>query len=252
MDRTGASVPSGTTEVDRGHEEGLRAHTWDMVAAIAGLLFIALFIAMLFTPDTPSTDDSAEAISAAIADDRSGHQWALLLGFLSDVAFFFFLAGLWSRLRRAEGRAGMFSGLFAIAGAAFAATVLASAGFYLALVQGTTDLAADSEVFSTLVVLNDWAGVGVIPAAVALLLAAAGAITSTDTLPHWLGWIAALAALLLLLSLGGVFEEDLEEGAVAIAGFAGFVLMLVWILATSVVLLMRAGRPGRKGHEATA
>lgn len=249
MDRTSGSAPSGTTEVDRRHEEGLRAHTWDLVAAVAGLVFIALFIAMLFTPATPTTDDSPEVISAAIAEDRTGHQWSILLSFLSAIAFCFFLAGLWSRLRRAEGPAGMFSGLLAISGAAFVATVLVSAGLYLALVQGTVDLAGDSEVFTTMVVLNEWVGAAVVPVAVALFLAVAAAITSTATLPHWLGWFAALVALLLILSLGGVFEEDLEDGVVAVFGFAGFVLMLLWVLVASVVLLMRAGQPGTKRHE---
>jgi hypothetical protein len=75
-----------------------------------------------------------------------------------------------------------------------------------------------------------------------MFLGAAGAILSTRALPVWLGWLAALTAVLLLVSLAGVFEDPTDEGVLSFAGFIGFVLLLVWLLATSVVLLLRAGR----------
>ena len=105
-------------------------------AAGAGLVFIALVLASFCTPDTPAADGSAEQIAAQLAADDAGNRASLLLGFLGDIAFLVFLAGLWSRLRRFEGAAALFSGLFAIAGAVFAATVAVSGGLYLALVQG--------------------------------------------------------------------------------------------------------------------
>jgi hypothetical protein len=253
MDRTRGTTPDGTPEVESRYDDGPpRDHTWDMVAAVAGLVFFALLVASFFTPDTPSPDDGGLAIANSIADDRTGHQWSLLLGFLSDIAFLVFLAGLWSRLRRAEGRGGMFSGLVAIAGAVFVAMIMASEGLYLALVTGTAKIDVDPAVFTTLAVLNDWVGDAVVPAAVALFLGLAGAVVSTRSLPHWLGWWAAGTSVVLIVSLAGVFEENPDDGVAGVFGFAGFILMVLWVLATSIVMLMRAGRPAGRRHAAAA
>ena len=80
-----------------------------------------------------------------------------------------------------------------------------------------------------------------IPAGVAMFLGATMAILTTRTLPAWLGWLAAVTGLLLVVSIGAVFDDS-EEGVLGFAGFGGFLLFLVWVLATSIVLLMKAGR----------
>jgi hypothetical protein len=246
MDRTSGTAAGTAAEMD----DAQRAHTWDMVAAVAGLVFFVLVVASFFTPETPMADDGGEAIAADIAADRTGHQWSLLLGFLADIAFLVFLAGLWSRLRRAEGRGAMFAGLLAIGGAVFAAIIMVSEGLYLAMVTGTGQIAEDPAVFTTLAVLNDWVGFAGIPAGAALFLGAAAAIVGTHALPRWLGWSAGLIAVLLIVSLGGVFQEDIDDAGLAWAGFAAFILMMLWTLATSIVLLLDARRSVSHGHAA--
>ena len=72
-----------------------------------------------------------------------------------------------------------------------------------------------------------------------------GAVLSTRALPVWLGWVGGAAGLLLLISLVGVFEEDQDAPIVGITGFGGFLLLMVWALATSVTLLLRAGQGPR-------
>lgn len=74
-----------------------------------------------------------------------------------------------------------------------------------------------------------------------MLLGATVAILTTRALPRWLGWLAAATAVLQLIALAGVFQTTIE-GVVGIAAFIGFLLFLVWVLATSVVLLLRPGR----------
>ena len=211
------------------------------MAAGAGLLFIALVLASFFTPDTPAADGSAEQIAAQLAADSAGHRASLLLGFLGDIAFLVFLAGFWSRLRRFEGAAGLFSGLFAIAGAVFAATVAVSGGLYLALVQGV-EIIEDPAVLPTLSVLNDWVGMCTLPAATAMFIGATGAILTTRALPAWLGWLGAVTGLLLLVSLAGVLDSDPREGVIDLFGFGGFLLFLVWSLAASLALLFTTRR----------
>ncbi|WP_066286666.1 DUF4386 family protein [Arthrobacter sp. B6] len=214
----------------------------DVWAAVAGLVFTALVVASFFTPDTPSTDSPAEDIAAQLAGDRTAHQVSLLLGLFADIAFLVFLAGLWSRLRRWEGPAGMFSALVLTAGAAVAALMLVSGGLYMALLQYASGGQPDPVALRALTVLNDWVGGAIVPASIAMFLGAAVAILTTRALPRWLGWLAAATAVLLLISLVGVFQTDTEGSVVDIAGFAGFLLFVIWVLATSVVLLLRPGR----------
>jgi len=211
---------------------------WDRIAAVAGLLFIVLVVASFFTPETPDYPSSADQLASELTADRSGHQMALLLGFLSDIAFLVFVAGLWSRFRRHEGTGGMMSALFAIAAAAFSATILISEGLYLALVQ--TAESGDPATLPTLAALDYWVGICIVPAGVAMMIGATGAILGTHALPAWLGYLSGLNAVLLVLSLAGVYETDEESVLVGIGGFGGFLLFLVWALATSIVLLMRS------------
>jgi hypothetical protein len=214
----------------------------DRWAAVAGLVFTALVVASIFAPVTPSTDSPAEDIAAQLAGDRTAHHFSLLLGFLADVAFLVFLAGLWSRLRRWEGPAGMFAPLVLTAGAAVVALMLVSGGLHLALVQYVSGGQPDPAALPALTALNDWVGGAIVPASVAMFLGAAVAILTTRALPRWLGWLAAATSLLLLISLAQIFQTTPGEGVVGIAGFAGFLLFLVWVLATSVVLLLQPGR----------
>jgi len=241
---SGVGGPSVTGRSPVAVDDAARERRTDLVAALAGLAVIAMFVVSFFTPSTPGPDGSAEEIAAALDAERNGHQLSVLLGSLGDIAFLVFVAGLWSRLRRHEGNGGMFAALFAIAGAAFTATVLVNSGVYLTLVQaaGTVE---DPGPVQTLALLDWWIGQGVLSAGVAMFGAAAVAIIVTRALPVWLGWLAGLTALLLLVSLGSVYETSGEEGPLSFFGFGGFVLMLVWVLATSIVLFMRAGREAR-------
>ncbi|WP_139346543.1 DUF4386 family protein [Sinomonas mesophila] len=219
-----------------------RSNRW---AAVAGLGFAAVVVASFFLPAQPSIDSPAEGIAAQLAADLTAHQLSLLLGFLADVAFLVFLAGLWSRLRRGEGQAGMFAALVLIAGAAVVTLMLVSGGLSLALVQHASGGQPDPAVLSALIALNAWVGSAILPASAAMFLGAAMAILTTRALPRWLGWLAAATAVLLLISLAGVFQSTPGEGVLGIIGFSGFLLFLIWVLATSIVLLLRPGRqPG--------
>jgi hypothetical protein len=209
---------------------------------VAGLVFVVLILAGFFTPDTPAADSSAEEMAAQLGADRMGHQLSLFLGFLADMAFLVFLAGLWSRLRRAEGAAGMLAALFAIAGTVFVALILVSEGLYLTLVKAAETASDPATVLPTLALMDSWLGAATVPAGVAMFAGVAGAIVLTRTLPVWLGWLAILTAALLFISLFGVFQADEESILAVIGGFGGFLLFLIWTLAASVMLLVRAGR----------
>ncbi len=241
MGSTTGSGVGGPPVADRSPAGGgpVLARRSDLVAAIAGLVFIVLVIGSFFTPDTPAADGSAEGIAGALTADRNGHQMSLLLGFLADIAFFVFLAGLWSRFRRWEGHGGMAAALFGLAGATFVALILVSEGLYLALVKAAEEL-SDPAGLPALAVLNNWVGAATVPAAVAMFIGAAAAILVNRALPTALGWLAALTGVLLLVSLAGIFQSGGEEGAIDFAGFGGYLLFMIWVLTTSVVLLLRS------------
>lgn len=213
---------------------------WDRIAGAAGIVFVLLVVASFFTPSTPDYPAGADELATALTDDRTGHQWALLLGFLADIAVLLFLAGMWSRFRRHEGSGGMMSGLFAIGSAVFSATILVSEGIYLTLVQAAET--ADPSTLPTLQALDYWVGICAVPAGVAMMIGATGAVLSTHAFPAWLGYLSGLTGVLLVLSLAGVFESDEETVLVAIGGFGGFLLFLIWSLAASVLLLVRSSR----------
>jgi hypothetical protein len=235
--RGGQSLGGGMA---RGADHHGRAREWDRIAGIAGLVFTVLLIASFFTPETPMASDPPDQIVADLIDDRTGHQWSLLLGFLADIAVIVLLAGLWSRLRRWEGPAGLLTDLFALGSAAFLSVILVSEGLYLALVQNADDLEATS--VQTLSALDNSVGAAIIPAGAAMFLGVGAAIVSTRALPTWLGWFAALIAVLLVVSLTGVFEDSVDDTSfVGILGFASFILMVVWLLAASILLFLRAG-----------
>lgn len=215
---------------------------WDRLAGIAGIVFIALLVASFFTPETPDADTAAEEMAATLTADAAGHELSLFLAFVADIFFLVFLAGLWSRFRRFEGVGGMFAGLFVVAGAVFYATILISEGLYLALVKAASS--ADPAVLPALAQLDNWVGSSTLPAGVALFIGATGAILTTRALPSWLGWLAAVAGVLLVVSIAGVFEDDVDDGVLSFAGFGGFLLFMVWVLAASIVLLIKASRPG--------
>jgi hypothetical protein len=239
--RTGADV-GGPHRGWAARDEHWRGRVWDQVGGVAGLVFVVLVIATFFTPGTPTSGESPDNLAAALSDDLTGHQWSLLLGFLSNVAFLVLLAGLWSRMRRWEGPGGLFSGLFGVAGTAFVTLLLVSEGIYLALVAAP-EVGTDRLALPALAVLDNWVGAAIIPAVAAMFLGATGAVLSTRTFPVWLGWLAALIAVLFLVSIAAVFDMSEDENSfLGIIGFAGFVLTLVWILAASILLVMRAGR----------
>jgi hypothetical protein len=135
----------------------------------------------------------------------------------------------------------MFAALILAAGAAFVTLMLISGGLHLALVQYASGGQPDPAVLPALTDLNQWVGAAILPPSVAMFLGATVAILTTRALPRWLGWLAAATAVLQLISLAGVFQTTVE-GVVGIAAFSGFLLFLVWVLATSVVLLLRPGR----------
>ena len=153
------------------------------------------------------------------------------MGLLGLLFFLVFIAYLWSVLRQAEGESGWIS---AVAfGSGIVTIMMKLAAFPVA--AAAVARAADGFSPQVLGVLWDMDNIAIFITLVTqafLLASAAIVIIRVKALPTWLGWSAAVFALVLL-------------GALPLAFFKSLPLQLfpiVWVLATSIVLILRAGR----------
>ena len=153
-------------------------------------------------------------------------------GLLGLLFFLVFIAYLWSVLRQAEGQSGWLSAL--AFGSGVVTIVIKLAAFPVA--AAAVARAADGFNPQVLGILWDMDNIAVfitLATQAFLLAAAAIVIIRTKALPAWLGWSAAVFALILL-------------GTLPLAFFNGLplqLLPLLWVLVASIVLIVYAGKP---------
>ena len=154
-----------------------------------------------------------------------------LLGLLLLIPF---LGYLWSVLRDAEGPAGWLSATALGAGLVGVTMKLAS----IAPGWAARDYGDGTAIHKALERTNEVSFIAqMLPDGV--MLAAVATLTLTrNALPSWLGWLAAVAAPLLVVN--GTFL-DAEFGP-------AFLLFLLWTLLASVVLTVRAGRAASRAE----
>jgi hypothetical protein len=208
---------------------------WRRTGAVSGLLFFAVVVASFFTPDTPDADDLTAEIVNSIADDRTAHLVSVYLGGLASLLFLVFVGALWSRLRAAEGDRGP-SILVALGGVGTAAIVLVANGVFLALIEAA-DEGREPAAVRALFELDEVVFLGFGWTSAAFYTGAALSSLATRSLPRWLGWVAALLAVVFVVGFLGVFSEDDEGGVLGVVFFIGFIVNVLWILAASIVML---------------
>jgi hypothetical protein len=174
----------------------------------------AVFVVLLFGLSSAGSDSTIVFVGELIG---------LLL-------FIPFLGYLCSVLREAEGPGGW------LAATAFGAGLVNIAIKLGSIAPGNAaDRFADgTATHQALDVMNSTAFIATMLPLSVLTAAAAVVIVRTRVLPHWLGWLAAITAPLLLVN--GMFL-DAEFGP-------AFLLFLLWVLLTSVVLTVRPGHVG--------
>jgi hypothetical protein len=207
---------------------------WERIGAICGIAFVVLLVITFFTPATPDLDDPIEQAIADIQDDENGLLLNFYLGGLAAIAFIGLIAAVWSRSRRLLAEA-MPSGALLVAGGAFTALILLSNGTFFTLVAAV-DEDSSPQAVEALLVLDNTLFIGA-AFGLAALFAAFALVALAGALPKWLGWLAAAVAVLVVVGLLGVFSEDDEGGPLGVLVFIGFLLALVWSLATSIFML---------------
>ncbi|MFI5626342.1 hypothetical protein ACIA03_22980 [Nocardioides sp. NPDC051685] len=215
------------------------------LAPLSGVTFVVLVLAhaVIALDGLPSIGAPANDIVRYVTDKQPEIQLGAYLQGLAMVAFLWFHASLFGRLRAAEHGPARLS-LVAVAGAIGTVALL---GIHISLM---TVLAVRGDQLGSDVVTFAWVlcflVLGMSSFTVATTMSAAGiVILRTRPLPGWLG-IGALvdAALWLVGGAGAASTADLW----ATIGMIAFLLWLAWIATTSVVLVTRSQSVSRHVH----
>jgi Domain of unknown function (DUF4386) len=203
-------------------------YRWERWSALAGVLFVALFIVALGL--SSNNDDNPQQLTNWLADSGNRNQqivaWFLYVA--SALAFVSFLGTLRDMLVRAESGPGTLSSLIFGSGLVFAALYLAGTSLFAAPAT-----LADEKNFkldpNTAEMFND-AGyllivAGVMVAAI-MVLAASTAALRTGVLPGWLGWVGLVVAVAMLFAIF----------------FIPILVFVAWVLVVSLVMLVAAWR----------
>jgi hypothetical protein len=214
---------------------------WEKLAAAGGIVGVVLFVvAILVLGQPPEVDDPASGIAEFFQDNRDQVLWSVFLQGLGVLAIIWFIAALGAAMRDAgEGR------LAAAMGIAFAITV-AIAGA-AALVRGSLAFSiaedADPDIALAFYRLGGYMETTSNVVAAGFYLAVSGAVVRAGFINRWWGWLSGLLGLWAIVSSTAWSRDGLwsPDGA----GFVSFIVFLVWVLGTSILLLMKTMRDER-------
>jgi hypothetical protein len=210
--------------------------------AASGIVFVVLVVVSFFTPDTPDADDPTSEIANSIAADRGAHLFSAYVSFLATLFFLGFTAALWSRLRAAEPERGP-SVLVLLGGLGSALLILVANGVFLALIEAA-DEGREPEAVRALLELDQTTFIGLAITSAAFYAGAALSALQTHSLPTWLGWVAAVLALVFPLVLLAIFSKSDQGGVLGGVFFIAILVNFLWVLATSIVMLRDARAGG--------
>jgi len=199
-------------------------------APLGGIIFVVLMvIGTGLLGDHPDPDAPDQEIADYLGD--SGNHTRNIIGayvwVLAGVGLLWFLTHLRGVLRSAEGGAGTLSNLGFGAGLIFTALLMASSAT-IAAVAGAVEFRDAPEIDPDFVRVLPQMGYSMLLlgggfTAIVLVLTTSVISLQTGVFPQWLAWLGVLAAIVLLFAII----------------FLPMVALLIWVLAASVVLLMR-------------
>jgi hypothetical protein len=217
--------------------------TWERYAWVAGILFVlAVVVETAVSLGVPiNQNDSAAKIATALADHRTTLLIVECLCVVYAATFPIYLWKLYDRFLHtdAEGSRALGS-LLLVGGVLFVALhAVSDIGIYGVLDGKLATFGAqhDHSVSYTLYLLT-YAVDSVADVFGSLFAFATGVLVfRSGILPRWLGWVSILAAPLLFLQAFGLGGVIASFGLVL--DLIGFVLLLLFVLVSSVILLRR-------------
>jgi hypothetical protein len=228
----------------------MRRIDWDRWAPLTGIVFVALIVVTFFLPaaSPPAADDPAADVVAWFDE----HETALLTkGYLSGLALVFFVWFLGSLQRRLRDGGEPRIAVIAFGGGLILAGVaLLGIGIQQYLAWGLAgDL--DEETVRALWLIGYGSLAYAFPLVVVVEATAIAAIRS-QVFPQWYGALGFLAGLWFAVG-GAAYAEDGFFSPTGAYGFIGFLAFLVWVLLTSVLMLLPRGaeQPAARAAAAT-
>jgi hypothetical protein len=218
---------------------------WERWAAASGYVVVLFgFAGAAFERGGPPLNAPVDQTIAFFSKYRSELLSQSLMFVLSAGAYLWFFGVLRTFLLRAEDRPGTLSTIAFGAGIISAGIQMVFQGFQVALA-----VASNHPVEPTLAALfsNAILALSVIAyVPLAVMLAAVAVVSLRDhAFPAWLGWLSAFAAMAhVLMSIGLVLEGGpLVPGGTLTYGL--YAVSLLWLVATTTVMVVRSGRPHR-------
>ena len=213
---------------------------WQKIGAAGGIAYVVLQLASQMLIQIGGSEPAFDAPAQVIVDYFLNRSLPLALvggtlSMLSIIAFLWFLGVLWAALQAYEGEPAWLSLLAFASGVIGMAILLGSSGWELALLRLGDGLSAETIQIlfdqGNLTFANLWI-------ALASMLLATGIIAIRhDALPRWLGWFALLTAVALLAARSVWFTASGIK-------FIPYMLVWLWLIATSIVLLRRVPAAG--------
>lgn len=221
--------------------EQTRRPAWLRVGALCGIAAVVVFVAAtLIVPQPPKANAPTAKILAYYIDHRQAllfSQWLAGLGAALFLWFVGSLRGAWAREpgSASELSAVAFGGGVALAAGALAATGVNATLVYLARnIQNSTDLVRTLYLGQTLML-------SLVFFAAAVFLAGGGLLIRRLGAP-WLGGLGLVLAIFDLFAAGAISDFNGLRSPTGPLPFAAFIGLLVWILATCVIILTRFGK----------
>ena len=217
---------------------------WWRIGGAFGIGFVILFIAGIVAQgDIPMRGDSIEEVRAYFQDDGDMY---LVGDYLTGIAIVFlflpYLVTLRWVLGSGEGWPPIWSWLTVVGGVTMVA--LGGAG---SMTFGTLALSADNPEIDDssvrlLMEMNSYAFT-LFSFGMALFVGSASlVILRTGVIWRWLAGLGLLAALLLVIGAAWPIDGD-EEGAIAILGFIGAPATMLFIIISSINMIIRSEEP---------
>lgn len=213
---------------------------WRKAGAWGGIAFVVLQIAGQILVQVGGMEpefgaDATEILEFFAARDPGLVSAGGFLSMLGMLALLWFLGGFWATLGEAEGDPAWMSTVALVSGAVAVAVSSATAsGWGLAVFR--VDEGLDPAMARMLFDLGNFGFALFWLFLAGFLLATAFVVLRKGGLPRWLGWLAVLTAVALLVAH---YFWASPSGAI----FLPYVLFWVWLIATSVVLLRRPAVP---------
>jgi hypothetical protein len=212
---------------------------WRWFAATGGFLYVFLQLIGLFVSDPSQSEprftaQAEEILSFFQSQDPGKASIAAYLTTLAFIAFLWFVGGLWSRLRTAEGHPGFLAWVAAGSGLISLIVLNANLG---PVVMLRIENGLEPQLARYIFDLGNYSFATMWALIANMLLASGLASLRHHALPRWLAWFSLLDGLALLIAYPLWINE---------VGVLPFLLYWVWVIAVCIVLIRD---PGVERHQ---